>query len=253
MDVILVDGKNLAYRAHHTRPYLSSQGRPTSVISGFTSILLGVARKYPGASFIIVWDGNGKTWRHTLMEEKKKRFRSMVALAASQGVSQTRIEKDLGRSYKGNRGVAHRSEVHEIVHDQIPILRQFLMGLGIWNVQVDGLEADDLIGILSHYLPEKCRVDKVVVYSGDRDFFQLMSDRILIWRPQKGERNPSIVTPKEVQDDFGIRVQDWIKYRALIGDPTDNIPNVRFRVGPKTAQQLLAEGLDASCETFENL
>lgn len=224
--VILIDGKNLCYRAHFTHSALSSKGRPTSVIFGATNMLLSLQRKLH-LPMAIIWDGAGRTWRHELTKNRVK-------------------------EYKGNRG--HLDKIRGLVHQQIQTFKALWESFGIWNFEVPNLEADDLIGIVAKYLIKKNFYDQVIIYSGDRDFQQLLSDNIVIWQTQgRSATKGKIFTPKDMEKRWGIKPHHYQKMRALCGDKSDNISNVIKGIGPKTAIKLLESGLDPSVEKYNKL
>lgn len=249
-ELILIDGKNLAYRAHYTHLNLTSQKRPTSVIYGFLSILTNVHNRWPSASIAVVWEGGGKTWRHELLAARVKRNR---AIRAAQEVVEPKDTKDF-KAEKGYKGTRDKTgNAHELINEQIPILRRFLEDIGIRNFSCKGIEADDLIGLLSHFCIDTLGYDKVIIYSTDRDFFQLISDNVIVWRPKGGESKPTIITKQAVLKDYQVPVSNWIKYRAIVGDSSDNIPQILRGIGPVRARALLDAGLDPSQEKFENM
>src|SRR5712675_1991175 len=135
--VILIDAKNMCYRAHFSHLNLSSKGQSTSVIYGFLSILLSIKNKYP-YPMIIVWDGRGETWRHKLTKNRKVH-------------------------YKGNRKF---DATRKLVNHQADIIKEFLKSIGYITFEVAGLEADDLIGILARHLTKSFNKE-VIIHSGD--------------------------------------------------------------------------------------
>src|ERR1039458_7978335 len=220
--VLLIDANNLCHRAFWSRRGLSSRGRPTSVLAGTLSMLATIARKMPDTPMVWVWDGGGQTWRHKLLAKRG--------------------------TYKGGRRTTNQAD-YESVEKQMPVLRRFLKDvMGFRNVLIPGVEADDVIGVLSQAL-----LQHVVIYSGDRDFYQLISDKVDVWRPKAGESKPTLVTDKAVRREFKVGVRQWIKYRALCGDASDKIPNACKGVGPKTAALLVKIGVDASAVEFRSM
>lgn len=212
--LLLIDAKNFCYRAHWTRAFLSSEGRPTSVLHGALSMLITMQRKIK-APVIFCWDGEGETWRHKLVKHRAKQ-------------------------YKGNRSKA-MTEARSAIYKQIPLLKDFLNIMGIWNIEIDNLEADDLIGILATSL--KNEYDKIIIVSGDRDFYQLASDKIAIWSTQGKNKGDFLLTPKLIEREWGVKPKDYMKLRALSGDSGDNISNVLKGIGPKTASKMVQEGI----------
>jgi DNA polymerase I len=221
MDVLLIDGKNYAWRHGWTRRMLrTSNGFPTGVIYGVLSGMLRLNRMYPDTPMIFCWDGvdTKNSWRHKL-----------------------------AKTYKANRIKKAEGEKPQEVKDvyvQIPPLRILLAQMGYLQLEISQLEADDLIGILSATLAKK--VDHVLIYSSDKDFIQLMSDRVLLIRDIDKKQKCRPLQEKEVKEDFGILPADWIKYRSLVGDPSDNIRKPVKGLGPKTALKMLAAGYDPS-------
>jgi DNA polymerase-1 len=222
---ILIDARNMCHRAFWTHTHLSSKGRPTSVIYGLLNMLLSMQRKIQ-APVIFCWDGKGETWRHKLTKGKK-------------------------REYKGNRKQV--TDARQAINQQIPIVKEFIDLLGIWNIEIENLEADDLIGIVATFLTTKLKYDRAIIYSGDRDFLQLVSDKITIWPTQGRNKGLKFITPKQVFKDWGVTPDCYKKMRALCGDKGDNISNIIKGIGSRTAVKLLSDGLDASIENFKAL
>jgi 5'-3' exonuclease len=219
--VILVDAKNFAYRHHHTHRLLMSKGRPTSILYGVLSGLVSLSRKFGGAPLVFVWDGAGTTWRHELSKE-----------------------------YKANRK-GHKDPEVQKMHCQLPLLSKVLRRIGVRQFVMDNIEADDLIGILATTVIEKDLFKQVHVYSNDKDFFQLHSDRIRIVRRDKDK--DVLVTPDYVQKKYGVPLAHWLTYRAVTGDESDHIKGAKRGVGPKRAIKLIAEGLDAGVPSYDLL
>jgi DNA polymerase-1 len=217
--VILIDGKNYAFRHGFTQQQLFSKKRPTGMLYGAITGLARLARTYPSATFIFCWDGEkrNESWRH-------------------------RLAKD----YKANRsGGGEPPQWVRFIHYQIPIFTYFLKLLGFKQIKIESLEADDLIGIVSEHL--KTMVDKVIIYSTDRDFYQLIRKNVYVVRDQDKKKKCAPIKGSEILKEYGVTPKEWLKYRALVGDSGDNILKVKgIRLGPKTAIKLVAAGMDAS-------
>jgi DNA polymerase-1 len=173
-----------------------------------------------------VWDGAGKTWRHQFSEV-----------------------------YKANRQGPKNPEV-EKMHRQLPILYKLLTSIGVRQYVVDQLECDDLIGILSKFIIRENLFDEVVIYSNDKDFYQLHSKRIRIAGGNfmaSSRDAPRFIDDVYVLRKFGVRLKNWLTYRAITGDPSDNIPGAKRGVGPVGAKKLIAQGLDAGVPSFDQL
>lgn len=210
--LVLIDGKNFCYRVHYTHKDLASRGRPTSVLYGGLRTLVKMKKHLPEASFVFCWDGKPPTWRHLYAPE----------------------------AYKSNRN-ADNPETRK-VHQQLDPFGQALGYLGIPQFKVDGLECDDLIGVMATTAHDYA--EEIVIISNDRDFFQLMNDKIKILR--SWDVPFMFETISDMKMKFGVGPKDWTKMRAIVGDPTDNIPHIRKGVGPKTAALIIASGADPS-------
>lgn len=218
----LVDSKNLVYRAHFVHRFLSSRGRCTSVLYGALKMLAAVASRMPNTAFVFCWDGLGKTWRHEV----------------SNGV------------YKAHRQGPPSDDVVP-VFEQIPVLRKVLHAAGFRQFDYDNLEADDLIGILATAAASNDLFEKVVIYSTDKDFYQLVTDRVGVMRGYDKDRLERVMYRREVEEELGVGAREWIKVKAMTGEPTDNIPKIQTGLGPKTAIKMIAAGLDPSLDDFK--
>src|SRR5580765_1580004 len=138
-EVILIDGKMVAYRAHFSHMALkNADGEPTGLLHGFFYELLSINKKMPEARMIICWDGKGKTWRHTTYPKYK-------------------AQRPYNPEWK---------RMNAQIVELLPILKK----LGFHVYEVDGVEADDIIGILATQL----NGHDIRIYSGDRDMYQLV-------------------------------------------------------------------------------
>ncbi len=220
--LVLVDSRNLVYRAHWVHRFLSSRGRCTSVLYGVLKMLAATAARMPNTAFVFVWDGQGKTWRHEL----------------TNGM------------YKAHRQGPPNEEMAP-AFPQIPILRKTLQEAGFREFDFANLECDDLIGILATAALKKKLFEKVVVYSTDKDFYQLVTNQIGVMRGYDKEKIELVMYEDEVGEEIQMQPRDWVKVRALTGDPTDNIPKIATGLGPKTAVKMIHAGLDPSLEDFK--
>jgi len=135
---------------------------------------------------------------------------------------------------------AQRAPTPEDFKPQVEKIKEAVELLGLVRLEVPGFEADDVIGTLAKRA--EAEGYEVRIVSTDRDLFQLLSDRVSVWLPD-GE----LVTPEKVRAKYGVGPERWVEFRALVGDPSDNIPGVKG-IGAKTAARLLAEW-----ESLENL
>lgn len=228
--VVLIDGKNLLFRSHFAHSTLrDEQQRCTGAIYGFLSSFRAIRRDFSKAKFIVCWEG-GVLGDHSkaLRSEFRESWRKIVFPA-----------------YKANRTKSGESTYVDAL-GQIPVIVSMMELIGVEQVEVAGLEADDLIAIMSHM-----HLGDTVVYSNDADLFQLLT------KPSVRVANPGgdryvFLTEKEIFKKYGVLPKNWAKYRALAGDPSDNI-KVLQGVGPVGARKMLADGVDPSCTCFEGL
>ena len=195
----LIDGSAYIYRAYHAiRSLTNSKGLPTNAAFGFTRMLIKLIEDRSPEYVVMFFDAKGPTFRHEIYQDYK----------------------------------ANRPPMPEDLSIQIPYIKEITHGFNIPVIEMQGFEADDLIGTF------KCRAEKagffVVMVTGDKDFVQLVTDNAVIWDPMK-EKTIDINT---VRDDFGVEPHQMIDVMALSGDASDNIPGVPG-IGPKTALSLI--------------
>ena len=196
--LILIDGTAYLYRAFHALPPLTNkQGENTGAIHGFLKALFKIIEDFAPEHIGLVFDAKGKNFRH-----------------------------DIYSDYKANR-----SKMPDELSEQIPKLYEILELLGYPPIIIDGVEADDVIGTLS----KQFRKTKVVrIFSGDKDFAQLVNSSVAIINPITLETMDEVAVKKK----FGIDAKHIIDYLALVGDKSDNIPGLPG-VGSKTASRLI--------------
>jgi 5'-3' exonuclease len=246
--VCIIDAKNQLYRMAAVNGHLSRKdGFPTGALFGCLNSTLAIASRMPDTSFVWVWDGAGETWRH-----KYSRENVLVKASFLANVENTKPRKHPRKyGYKANRVRVEEKHTSKYPQEgkaradiQIPIIRLVLEGSGFRHFQIDNLEGDDLIAMLTHHLLKNTKAE-VVIHSGDKDFYQLLKhDRVkIVTRIEKGKL--LWVTRKDVKKKFGVSVRDWAKYRAWSGDKTDNILHLRG-VSEKVACKMLEAGFDPS-------
>jgi len=202
--IILIDGFSVAFRAFYALPetLTTSEGTPTNLIHGFLSMLNKVVEEYKSEQIIITWDLPGKTFRNAIYNEYK----------------------------------ANRSPAPDNFKVQIPLLHDLLTSFNIPQVSEKGFEADDVLGSLAKQYNDKG--EDVLIVTGDRDTFQLISKNTKILYTKRGISEIDIVDEKFFKNKYGIRTEQYVEYLALKGDPSDNIPGLPG-VGEKTAIALL--------------
>ena len=142
---------------------------------------------------------------------------------------------------------AGRAETPEDFHPQLELIKKFVDLLGLVRLEVSGVEADDVIGTLAKKAEREGY--EVAILTSDRDAYQLLSDRIAVLTPD-GKK----IDPEELRKKYGVGPEQWVDYRALTGDASDNIPGVRG-IGPKSAAKLLQQwpSLDAIYEHIDEV
>ena len=204
--LFLVDAYALIFRAYYAfikNPRINSKGMNTSAVFGFTNALLEVVRREQPTHLAVVFDPPGPTLRNEQFEDYK----------------------------------ANRDETPEDIKLSVPWIVKILEGMRIPVLQAPGYEADDLIGCLAKRA-EKEGFD-VFMMTPDKDFAQLVSDKIRMYRPGRGGNPPTVWGPDEVRERYGLEdPAQVIDLLGLMGDSADNIPGVPG-VGEKTAIKFL--------------
>jgi 5'-3' exonuclease len=218
--VTLVDCLNLVFRCHYASPKLAFEGTPTSVLHGFLRTILDL-REHVSKRIVFCWD-------HGIPVPGVPRSRNW--------------REDVLPTYKANRA---QSESWPMICPQLLPLANAINYLGYSNVTVMGLEADDIIGILSQEL-QVPPPGEVLIFSTDKDLYQLLDEtycHILVPKKEGGKFKK--IFQSGVEMEFGIPVSRWAEYLALGGDHSDNIKPMRG-MGPKTAIKLIQAGVDLS-------
>ncbi len=195
----LVDGSGILFRAFHALPPLTTrEGLPTGAVYGFTSMLTKLLRERPGARIVVVFDAPGRTFRDDAFAEYK----------------------------------AGRAETPPDLKRQIPYVKKVVVALGFPLLEVEGVEADDVIGTLArHGEREGLEVD---IVTSDKDMMQLVGPRVRLLDTMK-ER---VTDAARVREKFGVDPDRVIEVMGLMGDSIDNVPGVKG-VGEKTARRLI--------------
>lgn len=203
--LLLIDGNGLVHRAFHALPdFRTRDGIPTGAVYGFVSTLHKVITNYQPTHVITCFDTPAPTFRDELFI-----------------------------SYR-----TQRPETHQELKDQFPLIKEFLDSAQIKRVEQEGLEADDLIGVLA--TEAKDNGFQVFILTGDKDIFQLVSDKVFVITPQIGFGKEKKYDREGVIEKFGVTPEQVADFKSLAGDPSDNYKGVAG-VGPKTAVQLITE------------
>ena len=199
--LILIDGSSWLYRAFHALPPLTNaKGEPTGAVYGMGNMLRKLLREYEPDNIAVIFDPRGKTFRNEIYADYK----------------------------------ANRPPVPPELSSQFPVMRELIEALGLPVLQIDGVEADDVIGTLA----TRARADgrQVLIVTGDKDMAQLVDDKVQLLDTMKGR----VMDTAAVVEKFAVQPGQIIDYLALVGDTSDNIPGVP-KVGPKTAAKWLGE------------
>ncbi|MBA6224374.1 DNA polymerase I [Colwellia sp. MB02u-18] len=223
--LILVDGSSYLFRAYHV-PYLQAlstlDGQPTGAITGVLNMFRSLKKDYPNGNIVAIFDAKGKTFRNDMYAEYK----------------------------------ANRPPMPDDLRTQIAPIHEIIVAMGLPLLVIDGVEADDVIGTLSHQAT--ALGIETVISTGDKDMAQLVNPHVrLINTMTNVEMDEAGVIEK-----FGVRPDQIIDYLALMGDKVDNIPGVE-KCGPKTAvkwltahpslKEVMAHADDVKGKVGENL
>ncbi|WP_421616956.1 DNA polymerase I [Brevibacillus sp. TJ4] len=202
---VLIDGNSVANRAFYALPLLStSAGLHTNAVLGFTTMLLKVLEEMKPTHLMVAFDAGKVVFRHSEFAE-----------------------------YKGGR-----KKTPPELSEQFPLIRELLDAFSIKRFELDGYEADDIIGTLTKKADEQKW--KTTVITGDKDMLQLVSEHVSVALTRKGVSEIELYTPQEITDKYGLLPLQIIDLKGLMGDTSDNIPGVPG-VGEKTALKLLHE------------
>lgn len=212
--LVIIDGNALIHRAFHALPNLTSpKGEPVNAVYGFALVFLKVLKELRPEYVVAAFDPPGKTFRHK-------------AYAA----------------YKATRVKAPQE-----LYDQIPRVKEFVAAFNVPTLEQAGFEADDVIGTVT----AKAKGVERVIVTGDMDTLQLIDDQTSVYTLKKGMGETTVYDAAAVEGRYGLKPTQMIDYKALRGDPSDNVPGVPG-VGEKTATDLLKE-FGSLVELYRNL
>ncbi|MBY8865292.1 MULTISPECIES: DNA polymerase I [Streptomyces] len=199
--LMLMDGHSLAYRAFFALPaenFTTATGQPTNAIYGFASMLANTLRDEEPTHFAVAFDVSRKTWRSEEFTEYK----------------------------------ANRSKTPDEFKGQVQLIGELLDAMHAERFAVEGFEADDIIATLA--TRAEAEGFEVLIVTGDRDSFQLVSEHTTVLYPTKGVSELTRYTPEKVVEKYGLTPAQYPDFAALRGDPSDNLPGIPG-VGEKTA------------------
>ncbi|MBQ7350773.1 MAG: DNA polymerase I, partial [Bacteroides sp.] len=206
--LFLLDAYALIYRAYYAlikNPRINSKGFNTSAVLGFVNTLEDVLKKESPTHIGVAFDPSGPTFRHEVYEQYK----------------------------------AQREETPEVIRASIPIIKAIIRAYRIPILEVSGYEADDVIGTLATQAGKQGITTYMM--TPDKDYGQLVSEHVFMYRPKYGDKEFDVMGPEEVKAKFNIESPlQVIDMLGLMGDSSDNIPGCPG-VGEKTAQKLIAQ------------
>lgn len=204
--LLLLDGHSLAYRAFFALPvenFTTSTGQHTNAIYGFASMIINLIRDEKPTHIATAFDVSRKTFRSEKFPEYK----------------------------------ANRAATPDEFRSQISYINELLDAFKIPHFEAEGYEADDVIAT---FVSKFTRDSEIVICSGDRDSFQLVSDDVTVLYPKKGVTELARMTPSAVFEKYGLTPEQYPDFAALRGDPSDNLPSIPG-VGEKTATKWIQE------------
>jgi DNA polymerase-1 len=219
--LLLIDGHSMAYRAFFALPaenFTTAQGQHTNAIYGFATMLISLLKDEKPTHVAVAFDVSRKTFRTELFPEYK----------------------------------ATRAKTPDEFRSQMSYLHELVKGFGISQFEIEGYEADDIIATITKRAESEGA--EVLICTGDRDSFQLVSGQTTVLYPKRGVSEMARMTPDAVQEKYGMSPEQYPDYAALRGDPSDNLPSIPG-VGEKTAAKWVIEygSLDAIFDNVEKI
>jgi len=219
--IVLVDGTALAYRNHFSmikNPLRNSRGINTSALFGTLNSLIKIIGEQKPEHLVVAFDSPKPTFRHKKFPEYK----------------------------------STRAKMPDELAELLPAIKDAVEAMNIPVFEMDGVEADDVVGTIAEWARKNGF--EVIIYTGDKDFIQLIKDGISMLAPGRGNKDDQLWTIQNAHRKFGVRPEQILDLLALMGDSSDNIPGV-FGIGKKTATKLLNEygSLDEIYANIDNI
>lgn len=228
-NVLIIDGMNTFIRVFSVVPALNDNGEHIGGVAGFLRSISNNIRQFNATRCIIVFDGSGGSLRRR------------------------KIFKDYKMSRKSNMTFNRHEEFQSVEDEKASMKRQFarigeyLQYLPVTTVMLDNIEADDSIAFMvrSYF---RQRDSNVVIVSSDRDYLQLVSDKVTVWSPVKKKLYDKAL----VEQEYGLHQSNYLLYRVMTGDSSDNIPGVRG-MGLKTILKHFPQLIEIPDLTIQDL
>ena len=226
--ILIIDGLNTFLRNFTMVNHINPDGHHIGGLTGFLKSVGYAIRMVDPTKIVIVFDGVGGS----------------------------NARRNLFPDYKANRNTSRitnydifssKDEEQESISNQMERLVQYLKCLPVTVISIDGLEADDIIGYVATKFEPHEETQKVTIMSADKDFLQLVSNKVHCYSPTKKKT----YTPKEVKEEYGVSCNNFINYKILLGDQSDNVPGISG-LGPKKIIKLFPE-LTGNKVTLESI
>jgi DNA polymerase-1 len=227
--VLIIDGLNAFLRAFTMINHINPDGHHIGALTGFLKSIGYAIKMLNPTKVVIVFDGVGGS----------------------------NARRNLFPDYKANRNANRmtnysifqsKEEESESINNQMQRLILYLKCLPVSVISIEGLEADDIIGYLTHKLENFGETQEINIMSADQDFLQLVSTKTSVYSPTKKR----IFKPKDVLTDFGVSATNYINYKILLGDKSDNVPGVTG-LGPVKLVKLFPELLNETLVSLEDI
>jgi len=205
--LVVIDGHAIANRAFYAMPLLTNaDGDYTNAVFGFAMMLVKIIRDQSPTHMAVAFDSSAPTFRHEQFAQYK----------------------------------AQRKGMPDELRPQIPAIKDLVAAFGIPAFELEGFEADDIIGTLAAQVSQGPGAIPVTIVTGDRDVLQLVSDNVSAMITKKGVTELDVYGPDEVRAKYGLEPRQLIDVKALMGDASDNVPGVPG-IGEKTAIKIIQE------------
>lgn len=208
--LLIIDGLNTFIRVFSAVPALNDDGQHIGGVTGFLRSIAANIRQHKPTRCVIVFDGKGGSVRRKAIYPNYKANRANKT------------------AFNRYQEFASLVDEQDSMRQQFGRLAQYLNCLPITTLSIDNVEADDIMAYIANELYTE-KENKATIVSTDRDFLQLVNDRISVWSPIKKK----LYTPSLMKEEFGFSPCNYLLYRAFIGDKSDNIPGLKG-VGPKS-------------------
>ena len=226
--VLIIDGMNTFIRSFAAIPTMDENGNHIGGVTGFLKSVGYVTRKFKPSRVYVIFDGKGGSKRRRdIYPDYKLGRKPLTRLNRTYDMTTEKDEQDLMR--------------YELV-----IVAKALMKLPITTITLDHVEADDIISYIAQHVGENG--GESIIYSTDKDFLQLVGDDIKVWNPVRKKT----YIPEIVVEDYEIHPNNFLLYRALTGDTSDNLPGIKG-LGMKTLLKIVPEFVTEQPLTFDDV